>query len=136
MSFKPKNTNALVIAKLSDNVHSEHGKQGSTDTILSKLFFRMMKDLNIKFPQWNHLMVQYINDPKKCIPANTKDQSSARGNLQKELFKPRMSWKVFCKGIRFINILKFKITITAFHVNGKVTEHGLMVDFGDTPETD
>lgn len=79
---------------------------------------------------WDRLMNQYINDARNCVPRNKKDQSSARGNLQKELLKPEMTWKVFLKGIRFLGITSFEINIIAKHANGKQTIHSHSVNLG------
>ena len=137
MAFDSKRQALTKIdAKLSGRSSTGHAKQGSIDTILSTLFERIMTDLDINTYKWNQLMVRFINDPRKCIPTNTKEQSSARGNLQKELLKPRMSWKVFCKGISFLSIKKFKLTIEAYHENGKTTNHSIMINFGDHPPED
>jgi hypothetical protein len=103
---------------------------GGTNSILASLFRRMLKELDINYSKWNNMMVRYIMDPRNCIPNNNKDQASARGNLQKELLKEKMSWKVFCKGLRFMAIPKFEIIIKAHHPNGKITEHSLPVNLG------
>jgi len=115
-----------------------HAKQeiraGGSDTILSSMFTTIYHGISITNSKWNHLMNAYLIDPKNGIPRNNKDQSSARGNLHKELFKPKMTWKVFCKGMRFLNIVRFEIQITAFHTNGTLTVHKKTVDLGSPLE--
>jgi hypothetical protein len=51
--------------------------------------------------------------------------------LQKELIKDEQSWRVFCKGLRFLGFVKFKIVIIGTHANGKVTEHSHLVNLGE-----
>src|ERR1035437_1355290 len=128
--IKRKNVSKLE-EKFSGTHRGGKSKRGAIDTILANLFEQIMWDIGMGLNQWNHLMLQWISDPNKCIPDNMKDKSSARGNLQKELLKPRMSWQVFCKGLKFLNIRKFKITITAYHANNKETLRDFMVDFGE-----
>lgn len=107
---------------------------GGTHAILASMFRKILHELSINPIRWNHLMNTYLLDPKNGIKRNNKDQSSARGNLQKELLKEKMTWKVFCKGIRFLNIMKFEIIIRAHHSNGKVTEHLKSVSLGSMIE--
>lgn len=116
--------------------HIEYPKGPSnSSSVLSRIFFNMGMELGLSsFTSWDRLMDQYINDARNCIPRNKKDQSSARGNLQKELSKPEMTWKVFLKGIRFLGIISFEIKIIAKHANGKQTVHSHNVNLG-TPVT-
>lgn len=104
--------------------------RGGADSILASLWRIIIYQIGVDENRWHQLMNAYLNDPKNGIKFNHKDQSSARGNLHKELFKPKMSWKVFCKGMRFLNITKFKIIIVATHTNGKITQHERQVNLG------
>jgi hypothetical protein len=108
---------------------------GGTDSILASMFRSMIESLGINHNRQHHLMNMWLNDPKNGIPRNIKDQSSARGNLQKELFKTKMSWKVFCKGLRFLNIVRFELVIRAHHSGGKITEHTKAVNLGNMQES-
>jgi hypothetical protein len=57
-------------------------------------------------------MEDFLSDSRNSIPQNMKERSSARGNLQKEITGNKgMSWKVFCKALRFLGIIKFDIII-------------------------
>ena len=107
---------------------------GGTDSILSKAFTdilsivaNMGEDINDAF---NRKMELFLSDIRNSIPQNTKDRSSARGNLRKELCKPNMSWKVFCKGLRFLGVCKFDLTFRLHDENNKVIEYTLGVNMG------
>jgi hypothetical protein len=76
-------------------------------------------------------MEDFLADVRNNIPQNIKERSSARGNLRKELMRPVMTWKVFCKGLRFIKIKRFSIIIRLYHSNGIVTDHEKHVQLGD-----
>ena len=69
---------------------------------LSKLFRKITDDIKLNPNQWGVLMVRYLNDPRNDVKKDVKDKSSARGNLNKELMRTSMTWKVFRKGLRFL----------------------------------
>lgn len=114
-----------------DKINPVNIRSGGSASVLSKMFFTIMSNMNINETRWNHLMTNYILDKANCIPNNSKDQSSARGNLSKELLKKKQTWKVFCKALRFLNISKFEFVIRAHHPNGKITESVVPVSFGE-----
>jgi len=103
-----------------------HGSNG----VLSRLWRQMLKDMNIGPSKFGALLQSYILDPRNRVPNNRKDQISTRGNLTKEFARPQMTWKVFCKALRFLNINKIKFVIEAYHANGQVSLHSTMVNFG------
>ena len=98
--------------------------------VLSRLWRKMLQDLDVGPNKFGALLHAYIQDPQNHVPSNRKDQISARGNLTKELARPQMTWKVFCKALRFLNIVKIKFVIEAHHANGQVSLHSTMVNFG------
>ena len=102
--------------------YGEEIKTGTSDSILASLFRTILDDLNVNMSRFNILIAKYII--KANIPLNVKEVSSTRGNLKKELLRSVMTWKVFIKGLLFLNVLKFDITVKLYHLNGKVTEHG------------
>ena len=61
--------------------------------LLHKLFMQMLDKMNVtnNKNRWDQLMHAYITDPRNSIQSNKRDQSMARGNLQKELSKTKMS---------------------------------------------
>lgn len=112
-------------------------KMGGAGTVLSKLFCQMLSHPELNYDDlrnWNHLMNRYITDKRNAIPQNNRALSSARGNLSKELLKEKMSWNVFVKGMRFMDLEGFDITILARHKNGKTTTHTQSVGLGERIE--
>lgn len=75
----------------------------AAEGVLARLFRQILFDVNVNIYKWDSLMVKYLNNPINGVPQNGKDRSSARGNLNKELRRPSMTWKVFRKGLRFLN---------------------------------
>lgn len=101
---------------------------GSTSTILFALFWMIVHSVTGgNTDRWNRNMRAFLEDPLNGIPNNERERSSARGNITKEFLRNTMSWKVFCKGIRFLQISKFELVIKAHHANGTVSEHSTMV---------
>ncbi len=96
-------------------------KSGTADSVLSGLYRKILFDLNIDFTRFNHLTEQYII--RAGLARHAKETTSVRGNLKKELLHDRMSWKVFIKGLNFLRIVRFDITIRLYHHNHKLTEH-------------
>lgn len=110
---------------------------GGTSTILGRLY-RAVQNHVIPYygtnkktgPMWYKLMDDYLSDSRNCINQNRKDRSQHRGNLAKELSRVEMSWKVFTKGLRFLGVEKFEITIKAYHGDNTISEHREIVNMG------
>lgn len=99
-----------------------------TTGVLSRLFREMLGDLNISIMVWSTLMNDYLNDRRHKIPRNRHDMASVQGNLTKELIRDKMTWKVFCKGLRFLQVVRFQISIKAYRANGSSTIHSINVN--------
>lgn len=108
--------------RLSNFKHNPQGTRG----VLASIFKEMALSANLQdLGTWNAMMTRFIDDPINAIPTGKKARSSARGNLTKELTKNHLSWNVFCnKAMRFLDLIGFKITITAYRrgKNNTVTE--------------
>jgi hypothetical protein len=94
---------------------------GGIEGVLSRLFNVMCLDVTggrgISPIQWNKLMNEYI---KMMVESNTTmDRSSIRGNMNKELRRPSMTWNVLCKGLRFLKFEAFTISIEGELLDGK-----------------
>lgn len=97
--------------------------------VLARLFRQILRDRKINHARWHMLMHRYLHDPRNKIPPNGKDKSSARGNLNKELRRDRMTFKVFYdKAIPFLNPRKVTFTLTCEWEDGKTTIHSAELD--------
>lgn len=96
-------------------------KTGNNDSILASLFRTILFDIGIDTGKFNILLERYMI--RAGLPNNIRESSSVRGNLKKELLKNSISWKVFIKGLMFLNITKFELVIRLHHSNKIVTEH-------------
>lgn len=100
----------------------------SAAVILGQFFNQILNDNNVKPKDLDFFMTRYVQDPVNGFPQDRRSISSARGNLRKELLNKYMSWRVFCKGLRFIKIKRFTLTIRAEYSKGEIKEHSVSVD--------
>lgn len=91
------------------------GKTPGINGVLSKLFRQLLVDLNVNPMRWGALMADFIKDVRNGVPDNRRDQTSIRGNLTKEFARPQMTWKVFMKAMRFLQVSNVKITLEVTH---------------------
>lgn len=101
--------------------YGEEIMTGSSDSILASLFRTILMDLNVTAIRFDRLLERYISNAR--LPNNIKEASSQRGNLKKELLKSSMSWKVFVKGMVFLNVKRFDISIKLHLSSGLISEH-------------
>lgn len=131
---------AKPIARLLDDPNKEIHKTYGPLGLLSKLWRTMLKDNQISGYRFSMLVERFLNNPKHKVPDNPKERFDNRGNLNKELTNPQMSWKVFIKSLRLQDVLDFKLTIEARHRDGRITRHSVMTvlseDANDFPEFD
>jgi hypothetical protein len=98
---------------------------------LSKLFRQILAEQKIGMNLWNRNMLRYLKDPRNRIPQNSRDMSSARGNLSKELLRPTMTWGVFEKAIRFLNPYKVRLRLEFEWRGGVKTEYTAVIHVSD-----
>lgn len=133
MASKPPKMKPLtrMLEDPNKEIHKTYGAHG----LLSKLFRVMLKDMKVTGYRFSLLMEKYLNDPKNNVPNNLKERTSNRGNTNKELSNPRMSWKVFAKAMSFLRLRGFRLTIEAWHPDGTTTIHSVDVNLMDEEVT-
>lgn len=109
---------------------------GGAGAALSSLFQQLLVDKRqvTTDQRWQFYMKKYTDDPKNGINPDHRSITSTRSNMLKELFKKRMSWKVFCKGLVFLLVDRFEIQITVTYSNGSkdiVVQKVELRDVGD-----
>ena len=119
-------TNPRKLGQMNNLVHSN----GGVDSILSAFYNKIIDALRIEPPRLGYMLEKFLANQYRGI-SNTRDRSSARGNLLNELTRPTMTWKVFCKGLRCINIRRFELSIHLHHADGRITEHVHAVNLGE-----
>ena len=98
--------------------------------VLSRLWRTILRDTGIGPTRYGEILNEHVLNPMNGVPNNRRDQISYRGNLTKELAKSQMTWKVFIKALKFLNVVKIELTIKAYHSNAKVTQHMTVVRLG------
>jgi hypothetical protein len=97
--------------------------------ILAALFKVVQHNLNADNPaRQEHLIEQFLDDPRNNVKSNTEVRSSIRGNLRKDLTANSITMKTFVKLMTYLRIYKFDIIIEIPHSNGKITQHKVSVD--------
>jgi len=124
----------MRITKTKGKALAEPIKTGNVDSVLSSLFRSIMFNIHMDNMKFSRLMDKYII--KAGITYNTKESTSVKGNLKKELLSEKMSWKVFIKGLVFLNVYKFDLTIRLYHSNDITTEHTKTVLLISTEDDD
>lgn len=87
---------------------------GGVDGVLTKLFNLICLDITggrgISPIQWNRLMIDYTR--KIAASSVSIDRTSIRGNMNKELRRPGMTWNVFCgKSLPFLKMDCFSFAV-------------------------
>jgi len=95
---------------------------GTSDSVLASLYRSILHDLQIKLYRFDQLLVNYVAVMHRSA-TNIKDRTSVKSNLYKELLKSKITFKVFMKGLRVLNIKKFDLVVRLHHANGTITTH-------------
>lgn len=95
--------------------------------VLARLFRDLWIELGAGAFGWSQLMQQYLNNPANGVKNTAKDRATARGNLNKELFREKLSWNVFMKAIRFFDPVKATFTVKLEFRTGKTIESSVAI---------
>lgn len=87
----------------------------------ARLWRLLLKQLNMHPWRWTQLLDQYLANPRNGIPNNPRDRSSARGNLNKELFKPKLTFTTLLRGLTLLSPRKVKFELHCTWDNGATT---------------
>lgn len=101
-------------------------------SVLSAILRELMLELNLReLSVWEQYVSRFVNDPINGIPNAERGQrpamNSARGNLRKELLTDKISFRVFCKGMRFLDFQSFEFKVIAHSKSGRVYEKSKLV---------
>lgn len=112
-------------------------------TVLARLVRTILRNLQITPAKFNTLMKGYLANPINGIAQNTKDRSSAQGNLTKALMREQVTWKTVEKLLILLRCTGFRLKVeTLRHGDDEWVPHELSFEhFGagydeDAPEID
>ena len=108
-------------------IHGEKTLAGAGGK-LSSFWASILQDRNIGPDLFDHYCLKFVNKAKRDLENSQVRSYFNRGNLRRELTKPTMTFKVFIKGLRVIEIKSFKLIVDLVFVTGKVSLHQIEVD--------
>jgi hypothetical protein len=117
-------------------LESQDKEVGNARGILARLFRKILADLSVTYYHWDMLMEKYLDNPRNRVPSNTKERSSARGNLNKELRRESMTWKVFDKALRFLGPVRAEFSVKLTWQNKRTSVHSVEVLLGEESDQD
>ena len=104
--------------------------------ILARLWRTILYDKNIKPSYFELLLNEFIIKAKRRIPDNRVSKLFTRGNLRREFEKPTMTFKVFMKGLKLLNVKKVTFAVKLeYSSNKEPTLHQTIIDLGDSGPT-
>jgi hypothetical protein len=117
-----------------DLLNDPDKRVGEARGVLSVLWRQLLVVRDIDGWRWDKLMKNFLADPRNGIQNNSRDRSSARGNLNKELKRDDMTWRVFLKALNFLDpirvVFSVKITFkdgTTNEVTAKLKDRGTVM---------
>lgn len=108
-------------------LNSPTKKKEECTNVLSWLFRSLLEAAQVSPIRWSTNMERYLKDPRNRISRSSKDASTARGNLMKELTRNSFTWKIFEKGIRFLGPKSVKLVLEVSWANGTETRHEIPI---------
>lgn len=87
--------------------------------VLAVLWRQLLVVLDVDIWRWSKLMHGYLTDPRNGIPNNSRNQATERGNLNKALRKDDLTWRVFLRGLNFLNLMRVRFSVEITLHNGR-----------------
>lgn len=113
-----------LFSQLDKGVGSTKGVGG----VLARLWRTIVRDLNIPLGQFEIHLTQFVNNARRGIDSSKVANYFNRGNLRRELVKPSMTFKVFIKALKVLNVERFDLSIKIYKKNGTSSVHQTSVD--------
>ena len=97
---------------------------------LSDIYYGLLFDLNISKDKFNNLLDSYLSLFSNDVFNTLNERLNEKRKLLNQIFNSTMTWKVFCKGIKIINVVKFKMVFTLIDKDGKTLIHEQVITTG------
>ena len=116
----------------------ERASKGKDDAenVPAQLFRQMLYDLNINSFRWGHLLRRFVSDPRNNVPQTRTDMNHFRGNLNKELKKPRITFPTLVRGIRLLNPIAVTFKVELEWRDKSITVHSVRQQLNRMPLPD
>lgn len=102
-------------------------KGSGPGSILARLYRKILNELGISPERYEALFDRYVQ--KAALDPRRK--SEVRAGLNEALLAEEMTMKTFSKGMDFLAVPEYDITITIRHASGRVTKHSLTIKQGE-----
>ena len=96
--------------------------------MLARLLRQIYFDLQVEYSRIEYNIDQYIKRQRKSAVDAEVSGYYNRGNLRRELIKDDMTWKVFIKNLKIMDIPKFRIILELHHRYRDVSYHKVDID--------
>ena len=103
---------------------------------LSGFWASILQDRNIGPDQFDEYCLKFVNRARRDLENSKIASYFNKGNLRRELTSPTMTFKVFIKGLRVIEVKSFKLSAELVFVTGKVSLHQIEVDLSAESSAD
>jgi len=134
------------ILRLHHRLENEENRRSGADVFLAKMFSSIAWSHGLAEKtngqlRWYSLLNQYIKKLERIrfnkmqqsgkgeVTINVPDKNSVRGNIQKQLSSPKMTWNVFCSAMRFLQIARIDVRFRVYTWDGKSTDHEKTLHF-------
>jgi hypothetical protein len=140
------------IIKLHQRIEREENRLAGADNLLSRMYRSIAYTRGIDgssngMLRWRNCLNQYIAKLDRRyrkwkarftkedggVQANfiTPNKNSVRGNVQKQLLAKKMSWYIFVRTMRILQVPRIDISIRAYWPDGRSTLHEDTIIFDD-----
>ena len=106
------------------------GLDNNIKNSLSDIYYSLLFDLNITKDKFNNLLDSYLSLFSNDVFNTLNERLNEKRKLLNQIFNTTMTWKVFCKGIKIINVIKFKMVFTLIDKDGKTLTHEQVITTG------
>lgn len=124
MDNEPRNGIKEMRSKPDGGVSEVRGIGG----ILAGLWRQVLHDLNLPPNRIDNLCNEFIARARKNLVDTRVANYFNKGNLRRELEKPKMTMKVFIKALKILGVINLKIAIELTHRSGKKSIHSKSID--------
>ena len=99
--------------------------------ILAGLWRQCLHDLNLPPSRIEFLCNQFIARARKGLVDARVANYFNRGNLRRELEKPKMTMKVYIKALKILDVVNVKIAVELTHRSGQKSIHSTSVNINE-----
>ena len=86
---------------------------------LSLLFRQVMYDMSIDTAELTKRLRLYDSDPNHRVPNNKMTRARRRSANIRAVAHPRISWKMFCRGLRLLSVKKWSLHLHHHGFDGR-----------------